>query len=108
MELSVELSQLNVDPKTRSSAREVVTEDGLLPAGFVPTPVSVGQTPQPVVQQAQPEPTESFVAPVTNAISGAVDTVGEGFGNLYDRARTFAPGLLGDPKNQSIVDRQGQ
>jgi len=108
IELSVELSQLNVDPKTRSSAREVVTEDGLLPAGFVPTPVSVSQTPQPVVQQSQPEPTESFVAPVTNAISGAVDTVGEGFGNLYDRARTFAPSYFGDRKNQSIVDRDRQ
>ena len=74
------------------------------PSDYVPPqslgPVNTVTTP--------PEPTESFVAPVTNAISGAVDTVGEGFGNLYDRARTFAPGLLGDPKNQSIVDRDRQ
>jgi len=65
------------------------------------------------------QPAESFVDTATNAVSGAVDTTtnaiseavdtvsnfGEG---LYDRARTLAPGLLGDPKNQSIVDRQGQ
>ena len=74
------------------------------PSDYVPPqslgPVNTVTTP--------PQPTESFVAPVTNAISGAVDTVGEGFGNLYDRARTFAPSLLGDPKNQSIVDRDRQ
>jgi len=74
------------------------------PSDYVPPqslgPVNTVTTP--------PQPTESFVAPVTNAISGAVDTVGEGFGNLYDRARTFAPSLLGDPKNQSIVDRANQ
>ena len=64
--------------------------------------------PQPVVQQPQAQPTESFVAPVTNAISEAVDTVSNFGSGLYDRARTFAPGFIGDPKNQSIVDRANQ
>jgi hypothetical protein len=65
------------------------------------------QTPstQAVVQQPQAQPTESFIAPVTEAVSGAVDTVSDISGNLLNRARTLAPGLLGDPKNQAIVDR---
>ena len=60
---------------------------------------------QPVVQEPQAQPTESFIAPVTEAVSGAVDTVSNIGEGLLNRARTFAPGLLGDPKNQAIVDR---
>jgi len=68
--------------------------------------VAVGSPqPQAVVQQPQGQPTESFIAPVTEAVSGAVDTVSDISGNLLNRARTLAPGLLGDPKNQAIVDR---
>jgi len=74
---------------------------------FDPTlPFSVvGDQPQTVVQEPQAQPTESFIAPVTEAVSGAVDTVSDIGGNLLNRARTLAPGLLGDPKNQAIVDR---
>jgi len=42
---------------------------------------------------------------VTNAVSGAVDTVSNFGEGLLNRARTFAPGFIGDPKNQAIVDR---
>ena len=63
---------------------------------------------QPEVVTSPPQPVESFVAPVTNAISGAVDTVSNFGSGLYDRARTLAPGFIGDPKNQSIVDRANQ
>jgi len=34
-----------------------------------------------------------------------VDAIGNFGSALYDRARTFAPGFIGDPKNQAIVDR---
>ena len=70
--------------------------------------VAVDPQPQPVVQEPQAQPTESFIAPVTEAVSGAVDTVSDIGGNLLNRARTLAPGLLGDPKNQAIVDRANQ
>jgi hypothetical protein len=74
------------------------------PSDYVP-PQSLG----PVNTVTTPtQPTESFVAPVTNAISGAVDTVSNFGEGLYDRARTLAPGFIGDPKNQSIVDRANQ
>ena len=79
----------------------MVSEDNPFPP-FVPS------QPQAVVQQPQAQPTESFIAPVTEAVSGAVDTVSDIGGNLLNRARTLAPGLLGDPKNQAIVDRANQ
>lgn len=70
--------------------------------------VAVDPQPQTVVQEPQAQPTESFIAPVTEAVSGAVNTVSDIGGNLLNRARTLAPGLLGDPKNQAIVDRANQ
>ena len=61
--------------------------------------------PEPLGSVNSSQPTESFIAPVTEAVSGAVDTVSNFGEGLLNRARTFAPGLLGDPKNQAIVDR---
>jgi len=61
--------------------------------------------PEPLGSVNSSQPTESFIAPVTEAVSGAVDTVSNIGEGLLNRARTFAPGLLGDPKNQAIVDR---
>ena len=98
IDLSIEFSQINLNPKVRSPQPNVVSEDNPFPP-FVPS------QPQAVVQQPQAQPTESFIAPVTEAVSGAVDTVSDIGGNLLNRARTLAPGLLGDPKNQAIVDR---
>ena len=71
----------------------------------LPSDVQTPLQPQTVVQEPQAQPTESFIAPVTEAVSGAVDTVSNFGEGLLNRARTFAPGLLGDPKNQAIVDR---
>jgi len=66
---------------------------------------NISMSTTPVVQEPQPAPTESFTAPVTNAVSGAADAIGNFGSALYDRARTFAPGFIGDNKNQAIVDR---
>ena len=96
--LSTEFSKMKLDPVARSPE----PSNDLLPAGFVPTPVTNQ------VQQPQAQPTESFIAPVTEAVSGAVDTVSDFGSGLLNRARTLAPGLLGDPKNQAIVDRANQ
>jgi len=96
--LSTEFSKMKLDPVARSPE----PSNDLLPAGFVPTPVTNQ------VQQPQAQPTESFIAPVTEAVSGAVDTVSNFGEGLLNRARTLAPGLLGDPKNQAIVDRANQ
>jgi len=101
IDLSIEFSQINLNPKVRSPQPNVVSEDNPFPP-FVPS------QPQAVVQQPQAQPTESFIAPVTEAVSGAVDTVSDFGSGLLNRARTLAPGLLGDPKNQAIVDRANQ
>ena len=69
-------------------------------------------TPSPPIvvppQAPAPQPTPSFVDTATSTVSGAVDAVSGGAGNLLQRARTLAPGLLGDPKNQDIIDRARQ
>jgi len=63
----------------------------------------------PITPQGRaPQPTQSFVDTATSAVSGAVDAVSGGAENLLQRARTLAPGLLGDPKNQDIIDRANQ
>ena len=59
-------------------------------------------------QGRAPQPTQSFVDTATSTVSGAVDAVSGGAENLLQRARTLAPGLLGDPKNQDIIDRANQ
>jgi len=72
------------------------------------------------VQPSQPVTSESFVprpvvsAPTTASESfvprpvASTSTTTDIGGNLLNRARTLAPGLLGDPKNQAIVDRANQ
>ena len=80
-----------------------LTEEYTLPEplGYVlPEPLGSVNSPEP-----QAQPTESFITPVTEAVSGAVDTVSNFGEGLLNRARTFAPGFIGDPKNQAIVDR---
>ena len=59
-------------------------------------------------QGRAPQPTQSFIDTATSTVSGAVDAVSGGAENLLQRARTLAPGLLGDPKNQDIIDRANQ
>lgn len=59
-------------------------------------------------QGRAPQPTQSFIDTATSTVSGAVDAVSGGAENLLQRARTLAPGLLGDPKNQEIIDRANQ
>jgi len=62
-----------------------------------------GPTPSPTPQAAP-----SFVDTASEAVSGAVDSFSDLGGNLLQRARTLAPGLLGDPRNQEIVDRSNR
>ena len=69
--------------------------------GTIATPI----TPQ---GRAALQPTPSFVDTATSTVSGAIDAVSGGAENLLQRARTLAPGLLGDPKNQEIIDRARQ
>ena len=69
--------------------------------GTIATPI----TPQ---GRAALQPTPSFVDTATSTVSGAIDAVSGGAENLLQRARTLAPGLLGDPKNQEIIDRANQ
>ena len=66
----------------------------------MPTPTP---TPSPTPQAAP-----SFVDTASEAVSGAVDSFSDLGGNLLQRARTLAPGLLGDPRNQEIVDRSNR
>jgi len=58
---------------------------------------------EPTAPQVQPEvtPEPNFVQRAASAVTGAA-------GDIVTRAQTFAPSLLGDPKNQSIVDRANQ
>ena len=64
----------------------------------------LGQNPQVNLEpQVQPQ-----VTPQPNFVQRAASTVTGAAGDLVDRARTFAPGFIGDPKNQSIVDRANQ
>jgi len=60
-------------------------------------------TPSPTPQAAP-----SFVDTASEAVSGAADSFSDLGGNLLQRARTLAPGLLGDPKNQDIINRANQ
>ena len=66
------------------------------PSFGVPAPAPQSPAPAP-----QPAAAPSF-------FDRAADTVSGGASNLIDRARSFAPGLLGDRKNQDIIDRQQQ
>ena len=76
--------------------RTVETSQAAPVDAFVPRPVT--STPASV-------PVDTFVPrPVTSTPAAEPGILS----NLYDRARTLAPGLLGDPKNQSIVDRANQ
>ena len=104
-----EYSQIKVDPKQRAA----VSEEGLRPSGFVPSSLRSG-----VQEQAVPIPSgfvpSSLQAPAPQPaaapsfVGRAADTVSGGASNLIDRARSLAPGLLGDRKNQDIIDRQQQ
>jgi len=67
----------------------LVVDNTSSPERFVlgPAPTVVSDPATPIVAASSTESTNNF---------------GEG---LLNRARTLAPGLLGDPKNQAIVDR---
>ena len=57
--------------------------------------------PRPQAPAQQPAAAPSFVERAASTASG-------GASSLLDRARTLAPGLLGDRRNQDIIDRADQ
>lgn len=58
--------------------------------------------PQPQAATPQPQPSESFVGRATNAISDVASDAITGAGNMLDRARTYAPTVLGsDPAGRA-------
>ena len=94
-----------------NAIRRTLQNTEIIPTQSQPTeeytlPEPIGYVlPEPLGSVNSSQPTESFIAPVTEAVSGAVDTVSNFGEGLLNRARTFAPGFIGDPKNQAIVDR---
>jgi len=81
--------RLPLDERREASPEPLVVDNTSSPERFVlgPAPTVVSAPATPIVAASSTESTNNF---------------GEG---LLNRARTFAPGLLGDPKNQAIVDR---
>ena len=76
---------------------------------FTPAPVENSFVPQPVsAPQPQLAPAPSFVDTAAASVSGAADSVSDLGGDLLQRARTLAPSLLGDRRNQEIIDRGNQ
>ena len=96
------LPKQEINDIRRSLMRTAIVPTG--EAEFIPIPVESAFVPQ----LAAPQPTPSFVDTATSTVSGALDAVSGGAENLLQRARTLAPGLLGDPKNQDIIDRARQ
>ena len=98
----------------RSILKETIVADQRRVAEMLPVDALLEQfstlagTPITPQGRAALQPTPSFVDTATSTVSGAVDAVSGGAGNLLQRARTLAPGLLGDPKNQDIIDRARQ
>jgi len=97
------LPKQEINDIRRSLMRTEIVPTG--EAEFIPVPAESAFVPP---QAPAPQPTPSFVDTATSTVSGAVDAVSGGAGNLLQRARTLAPGLLGDPKNQDIIDRANQ
>jgi hypothetical protein len=107
--LSQEYYQIRLDPKERPDASGAVSERDTVPSGFVPSSLRSGAQeqgaaiPSGFVPSSLRGPAPAAVTPAT-----ATATASGGAGSLLDRARTLAPGLLGDRRNQEIVDRANQ
>jgi len=99
LSLFQEYSNIKVDPKERAD----VSKEGLPPAGFVPSSLRAAVP--------EPQPSETFVGRATDAIGDVAGDAITGAGNLLQRARTYAPSILGsDPAaqaaNEEILRRQ--
>jgi hypothetical protein len=105
--LSQEYSQIRVDPKERPDASGAASERDTVPSGFVPSSLRSGAQEQGAAIPSGFVPS-SLRAPAPAAVTPAPAPASGGAGSLLDRARTLAPGLLGDRRNQEIIDRANQ
>jgi hypothetical protein len=102
------LPKQEINDIRRSLMRTEIVPTEEVEESFAPVPAAEPQfVPQPVAAP-QPQAAPSFVDTASEAVTGAADSFSDLGGNLLQRARTLAPGLLGDPRNQEIVDRSNR
>ena len=114
--LQQEYSQIRVAPEERREASGSVSGRDATPSGFVPSSLRSGAQEQGAPSPSgfvpsslrSPAPAPSFVDTAAASVSGAADSVSDLGGDLLQRARTLAPSLLGDRRNQEIIDRGNQ
>ena len=112
----VPVQEINQVRRSMLNSEIIPTGDTVETPRFDPTQEFsvVGESPpapQPQASVPEPQPSETFVGRATDAISDVAGDAITGAGNLLQRARTYAPSVLGsDPAaqaaNEEILRRQ--